>query len=138
MSMLSSDLNCLSLVGVAGYEGPLGHGRDAKTLDAVRAYTRGLGELLESLDADGMFDREAAELVLTCGGSGRQGGTLGSRAGSRGGTEWFTKDRPPRLVLLSLAEAPSGRNRDQRAEPRRSDSAAFACAQPSSSGRPPC
>lgn len=60
----------LSLVGVAGYEGPLGHERDAQTLAAVAAYTEGLAALLESLDAQGFLDKDAEEFVLTCGGSG--------------------------------------------------------------------
>lgn len=64
------DLPGLSLVGVAGYEGPLGHDRDDETLDAVRAYTEGLAELLEALDVEGTLDAGAAEFVLTCGGSG--------------------------------------------------------------------
>lgn len=60
----------VSLVGVAGYEGPFGHDRDDATLDAVRAYTQGLGQLLGTLDADAALDPEAAEFILTCGGSG--------------------------------------------------------------------
>lgn len=65
------DMRGLSLVGVAGYEGPLGHDRDDKTLDAVRAYTHDLGSLLELLDEDGLLDVDAAELILSCGGSGQ-------------------------------------------------------------------
>lgn len=64
------ELPGLSLVGVAGYEGPLGHNRDATTLDAVRAYAEGLGELLEDLDSGGLLDSAADEFILTCGGSG--------------------------------------------------------------------
>jgi D-serine deaminase-like pyridoxal phosphate-dependent protein len=60
----------LSLVGVAGYEGPFGHDRDAKTLAAVRDYTTDLGELLQQLDNRELLDRDAGEFVLTCGGSG--------------------------------------------------------------------
>lgn len=65
------ELPGLSLVGVGGYEGPLGHDRDDTTLSAVRAYTRDLGELLERLDADGLLDGDVDEYVLTCGGSGQ-------------------------------------------------------------------
>jgi D-serine deaminase-like pyridoxal phosphate-dependent protein len=64
------DMPALSLVGVAGYEGPLGHDRDRETLDAVADFTAGLGSLLERLDADGLLDTSADEFVLTCGGSG--------------------------------------------------------------------
>jgi D-serine deaminase-like pyridoxal phosphate-dependent protein len=64
------ELPALSLVGVAGYEGPFGHGRDRETLDEVGNFAHGLGTLLESLDADGLLDEGADEFVLTCGGSG--------------------------------------------------------------------
>jgi D-serine deaminase-like pyridoxal phosphate-dependent protein len=64
------DLPAVSLVGVAGYEGPFGHGRDRETLEAVGKFTAGLGALLEGLDADGLLDESADEFVLTCGGSG--------------------------------------------------------------------
>jgi D-serine deaminase-like pyridoxal phosphate-dependent protein len=60
----------LSLVGVAGYEGPLGHGRDSGTLTAVRAYVTRLHDLLQVLDDAGLLDARAREYVLTCGGSG--------------------------------------------------------------------
>jgi D-serine deaminase-like pyridoxal phosphate-dependent protein len=64
------ELPALSLVGVAGYEGPFGHNRDRDTLEAVATFTDGLGALLESLDAEGLLDAGADEFVLTCGGSG--------------------------------------------------------------------
>jgi D-serine deaminase-like pyridoxal phosphate-dependent protein len=60
----------LSLVGIAGYEGPFGHGRDDATLGAVRDFVTRLGRLLAELDALGLLDQRAAEYVLTCGGSG--------------------------------------------------------------------
>jgi D-serine deaminase-like pyridoxal phosphate-dependent protein len=60
----------LSLVGVAGYEGPLGHSRDAATQTAVRAYVDRLGDTLSRLDAADLLDERATELILTCGGSG--------------------------------------------------------------------
>ena len=61
----------LSLVGVAGYEGPLGHGRDPQTLSAVSKYVARLADVLCKLDADGLLDTRADEYVLTCGGSGQ-------------------------------------------------------------------
>jgi D-serine deaminase-like pyridoxal phosphate-dependent protein len=65
-----ADYRALSLVGVAGYEGPLGHERDDATLVAVDHYVRRLAATLVQLDAAGLFDVRATELVLTCGGSG--------------------------------------------------------------------
>jgi D-serine deaminase-like pyridoxal phosphate-dependent protein len=59
----------LALVGVAGYEGPFGPGRDAATLDRVRAYVRLLADTLRELDADGLLDPHAHSFILTCGGS---------------------------------------------------------------------
>lgn len=61
----------LSLVGVAGYEGPFGHGRDDQTLDAVRSYVTHLGNVLSMLDRESLLDPAAGEFVLTCGGSGQ-------------------------------------------------------------------
>ncbi len=60
----------LSLVGVAGYEGPLGHGRDEATRAAVRSYVGWLGSMLEKVDHAGLLDQQASEYILTCGGSG--------------------------------------------------------------------
>jgi D-serine deaminase-like pyridoxal phosphate-dependent protein len=61
----------LSLVGVAGYEGPFGHGRDEATLAAVSDYVTGLSNLLLDLDKAALLDPRADEYVLTCGGSGQ-------------------------------------------------------------------
>jgi len=63
--------NSLSLVGIAGYEGPLGHGRDAETLNAVSVYVTHLGDVLRMLDRESLFDPEATEFVFSCGGSGQ-------------------------------------------------------------------
>jgi D-serine deaminase-like pyridoxal phosphate-dependent protein len=63
--------NSLSLVGIAGYEGPLGHGRDAETVNAVRAYVTHLGDVLRMLDRESLFDPDATEFVFSCGGSGQ-------------------------------------------------------------------
>lgn len=59
----------LSLVGVAGYEGPVGHERDTATRDLVRDYVTRLGDVVQALDAGGLLDTRATEYVLTCGGS---------------------------------------------------------------------
>lgn len=59
----------LSLVGVAGYEGPLGHERDAATRNVVRDYVTRLGDVVQAFDAGGLLDAQAIEYVLTCGGS---------------------------------------------------------------------
>jgi len=61
----------LSLVGVAGYEGPFGHGRDDVTLTAVDRYVTSLTDLLHELDKDALLDQRADEYVLSCGGSGQ-------------------------------------------------------------------
>lgn len=65
------DWRCLSLVGVAGYEGPFGHGRDRQTLDAVQSYVTHLGDVLCALDRESLLDPAASEFLLTCGGSGQ-------------------------------------------------------------------
>jgi D-serine deaminase-like pyridoxal phosphate-dependent protein len=59
----------LALVGVAGYEGPLGHGRDPATLDVVSGYVSRLGSLLLMLDDAGLLSADADEYLLSCGGS---------------------------------------------------------------------
>ena len=59
----------LALVGVAGYEGPFGHDRDATTQDLVRAFVRTLADTLRDLDAEGLLDGRASSYVLSCGGS---------------------------------------------------------------------
>jgi D-serine deaminase-like pyridoxal phosphate-dependent protein len=61
----------LALVGVAGFEGPFGHGLDAASLDAVRDFVRTLADTLRDLDAESLLDRRAPYFVLSCGGSAR-------------------------------------------------------------------
>lgn len=60
----------LALLGVAGYEGPLGHSRDPATRQEVEAFVRRLADTLASLDVAGLLDQRAGEYYLTCGGSG--------------------------------------------------------------------
>ncbi len=59
----------LMLIGVAGFEGPLGQGRDASTLSAVQAFVHGLADTLRELDADALLDARSPYFMLTCGGS---------------------------------------------------------------------
>ena len=59
----------LMLIGVAGFEGPLGQGRDASTLSAVQAFVHGLADTLRELDADALLDARSSYFLLTCGGS---------------------------------------------------------------------
>ena len=59
----------LMLIGVGGFEGPLGQGRDASTLSAVQAFVHGLADTLRALDADALLDARSPYFVLTCGGS---------------------------------------------------------------------
>jgi D-serine deaminase-like pyridoxal phosphate-dependent protein len=59
----------LSLVGVAGFEGPFGHGRDDATRHQVLDFVRTLAQTLRALDAASLLDAEAAYFVLSCGGS---------------------------------------------------------------------
>jgi D-serine deaminase-like pyridoxal phosphate-dependent protein len=60
----------LALVGVAGYEGPFGHDRDAATLEGVAAFVRLLADTLRELDGAALLDSRAPSYVLSCGGSG--------------------------------------------------------------------
>jgi D-serine deaminase-like pyridoxal phosphate-dependent protein len=59
----------LSLVGVAGFEGPFGHDRDGTTQDLVRGFVRTLADTLRELDGEGLLDPRASSYVLSCGGS---------------------------------------------------------------------
>jgi D-serine deaminase-like pyridoxal phosphate-dependent protein len=59
----------LALIGVAGFEGPFGHGRDATTLTAIRTFVQELADTLHDLDANGLVDPRSPFFVLTCGGS---------------------------------------------------------------------
>jgi D-serine deaminase-like pyridoxal phosphate-dependent protein len=59
----------LMLVGVAGWEGPFGHGRADSDLTAIRTFVQGLADTLRELDTDGLLDPRSPYFVLTCGGS---------------------------------------------------------------------
>jgi D-serine deaminase-like pyridoxal phosphate-dependent protein len=59
----------LMLVGVAGWEGPFGHGRDESTLTIIRTFVQELADTLRDLDTDTLLDPRAPYFILTCGGS---------------------------------------------------------------------
>ena len=59
----------LMLVGVAGWEGPFGHGRDESTLTVIRTFVQELADTLRELDTDALLDPRSPYFVLTCGGS---------------------------------------------------------------------
>lgn len=59
----------LALIGVAGYEGGLGHDRSTATLEAVGAFVHRLRNLLVALDAERLLDPDAGEYLASCGGS---------------------------------------------------------------------
>jgi len=59
----------LALIGVAGYEGGLGHDRSTATLQAVRLFVRRLRNMLVALDAERLLDPDAGEYLVSCGGS---------------------------------------------------------------------
>jgi D-serine deaminase-like pyridoxal phosphate-dependent protein len=59
----------LMLVGVAGWEGPFGHGRDEAALTVIRTFVQELADTLRDLDAEGLLDPRSPYFVLTCGGS---------------------------------------------------------------------
>ena len=59
----------LMLVGVAGWEGPFGHGRDESTLTVIRTFVQELADTLLELDKDALLDPRAPYFILTCGGS---------------------------------------------------------------------
>jgi D-serine deaminase-like pyridoxal phosphate-dependent protein len=59
----------LMLVGVAGWEGPFGHGRDTTTLTEIRAFVQELADTLRELDTDALLDPRSPYFILTCGGS---------------------------------------------------------------------
>jgi D-serine deaminase-like pyridoxal phosphate-dependent protein len=59
----------LMLIGVAGWEGPFGHGRDDGTLTAIRTFVQELADTLRELDTDALLDPRSPYFVLTCGGS---------------------------------------------------------------------
>jgi D-serine deaminase-like pyridoxal phosphate-dependent protein len=59
----------LMLLGVSGFEGVFGHGRDEATLGQVRGFVQTLARTLLQLDTDGLLDSRSPYFVLTCGGS---------------------------------------------------------------------
>lgn len=59
----------LSLAGVAGYEGSVGHDRAAQTLAAVAAFCDTLGQAATAIDDEDLFDDGAEFVMLTAGGS---------------------------------------------------------------------
>jgi len=59
----------LALVGVAGYEGTLGHDRSTATLEAVSSFVHRLRVMLVELDSEGLLDKDAGEYLVSCGGS---------------------------------------------------------------------
>lgn len=59
----------LMLIGVAGFEGPFGHGRDPSTLAAIRTFVQDLADTMRELDEDALLDARTPYFVLTCGGS---------------------------------------------------------------------
>lgn len=59
----------LMLMGVAGWEGPFGHGRDESTLTLIRTYVQELADTLRELDQEALLDPRSPYFVLTCGGS---------------------------------------------------------------------
>jgi D-serine deaminase-like pyridoxal phosphate-dependent protein len=61
--------NSLMLIGVAGFEGVFGHGRDDASLAVVRDFVETLAHTLRDLDAEGLLDKRSPYFVLTCGGS---------------------------------------------------------------------
>jgi D-serine deaminase-like pyridoxal phosphate-dependent protein len=87
----------LALVGVSGYEGPLGHGRDDDTLDRVAHYVRRLADTLVRLDGDGLLDARAEEFIVSCGGSGQVDVVTAALAAP------FACSRPVRPILRSGA-----------------------------------
>jgi len=60
----------LALVGVAGFEGPFGHNRDAASLEGVARFVRLLADTLRELDGAELLDSRASSYMLSCGGSG--------------------------------------------------------------------
>jgi D-serine deaminase-like pyridoxal phosphate-dependent protein len=85
----------LALVGVSGYEGPLGHDRDEITLDRVSNYVRQLAATLSRLDVAGALDSRAHDFLLSCGGSGHVDVVSAALAGP------FDCSRPVRPLLRS-------------------------------------
>lgn len=59
----------LALVGVAGYEGGLGHDRSTATVEAVNSFVQRMRDMLVACDAEHLLDADAREYVVSCGGS---------------------------------------------------------------------
>jgi D-serine deaminase-like pyridoxal phosphate-dependent protein len=59
----------LALVGVAGYEGGLGHDRSAATVEAVHSFVQRMRDMLVACDAEHLLDADTGEYVVSCGGS---------------------------------------------------------------------
>jgi D-serine deaminase-like pyridoxal phosphate-dependent protein len=59
----------LALVGVAGYEGGIGHDRSTATVTAVHDFARRMRQLMLTLDAEGLLAADTGEYLVSCGGS---------------------------------------------------------------------
>jgi D-serine deaminase-like pyridoxal phosphate-dependent protein len=85
----------LRLVGVAGYEGSVGHDRAAETLAAVAAFCDTLAHAATAIDGEGLFDVGSGFVMLTAGGSIYYDVVAQQLAGLR------LPHRPVRVVLRS-------------------------------------
>lgn len=81
----------LRLVGVAGYEGCIGHDRKPETLDAVRGFCDFLGSTARDLDDKGLLDGDP--VVLSAGG-GVYFDVVVEQLRS-----WHSARRPARLII---------------------------------------
>jgi D-serine deaminase-like pyridoxal phosphate-dependent protein len=106
----------LALIGVAGYEGGIGHDRSPETVTAVRAFVQRLRQLLTTLDAQALLAADTGEYLVSCGGSaffdvvadelaGAWGTTLPVRVLLRSGA-YITHDSLLYEVLSPFADAP--------------------------------
>jgi D-serine deaminase-like pyridoxal phosphate-dependent protein len=107
----------LALVGVAGYEGGIGHDRSAATVTAVRGFVRRMRQLLTELDDRRLLAADAGEYLVSCGGSaffdlvadelaGAWATTLPVRVLLRSGA-YITHDSLFYEALSPFADAPS-------------------------------
>lgn len=87
----------LALVGVAGYEGGLGHDRSTATVGAVNSFVRWIRDLLTACEAERLLDADAGEYLASCGGSAFFDLVTAGLAG-----EWDTR-LPVRVLLRSGA-----------------------------------
>jgi D-serine deaminase-like pyridoxal phosphate-dependent protein len=108
----------LALVGVAGYEGGIGHDRSTATVTAVRDFARRMRQLLTDLDAQHLLAADTGEYLVSCGGSaffdlvadelaGTWGTTLPVRVLLRSGA-YITHDSLFYEALSPFADGPSG------------------------------